>query len=85
MARHNSVFDFLKQNRSFPFGCAISAHSLPIQTQPYRVTSGAYQLKRFRPDIMTLHFEHNPDYYRGRGYLYRLVDRETFHTTRQCR
>ena len=34
-------------------------------SQPYRVTSGAYQLKRFRPDIMTLYFEHNPDYYRG--------------------
>ena len=49
----------------FPFWlryiCPLPSHS----AQPYRVTSGAYQLKRFRPDIMTLHFEHNPDYYRG--------------------
>ena len=34
-------------------------------TQPYRVISGAYRLKRFRPDVMTLHFEQNTDYYRG--------------------
>ena len=34
-------------------------------TEPYRVISGAYRLKRFRPDSMTLHFEHNPDCYRG--------------------
>ena len=34
-------------------------------TQPYRVISGAYRLKRFRPEAMTLHFEQNPDYYRG--------------------
>lgn len=49
----------------FPFWlryiCPVPSHS----TQPYSVTSGAYQLKRFRPDIMTLYFEHNPDYYRG--------------------
>ena len=49
----------------FPFWlryiCPLPSHS----TQPYRVTSGAYQLKRFRPDIMTLYFEHNPDYYRS--------------------
>ena len=49
----------------FPFWlryiCPLPSHS----TQPYRVTSGAYQLKRFRPDTMTLYFEHNPDYYRG--------------------
>ena len=49
----------------FPFWlryiCPLPSHS----AQPYRVTSGAYQLRRFRPDIMTLHFEHNPDYYRG--------------------
>ena len=65
MARLNSAFDFLKQNRSFPFGCAISAHFPSHSTQPYRVISGAYQLKRFRPDTMTLYFGHNPDYYRG--------------------
>ena len=41
--------------------CPLPSHS----AQPYHVTSGAYQLKRFRPDIMTLYFEHNPDYYRG--------------------
>ena len=34
-------------------------------TQPYRVISGPYRLKRFRPDAMTLHFEQNPDCYRG--------------------
>ena len=34
--------------------------------QPYRVISGAYRLKRFRPDTMTLHFEQNPDYYGGK-------------------
>ena len=49
----------------FPFWlryiCPLPSHS----TQPYSVTSGAYQLKRFRPDTMTLYFEHNPDYYRG--------------------
>ena len=33
--------------------------------QPYHVISGAYRLKRFRPDTMTLHFEQNLDYYRG--------------------
>ena len=33
--------------------------------QPYRVTSGPYQLKRFHPDAMTFRFQQNPDYYRG--------------------
>ena len=33
--------------------------------QPYRVTSGPYQLKRFRPDATTFRFTQNPDYYRG--------------------
>ncbi len=51
----------------FPFWlryiCPLPSHSI----QPYSVTSGAYQLKRFRPDIMTLYFEHNPDYYRGKN------------------
>jgi hypothetical protein len=41
--------------------CPLPSHS----TQPYRVISGAYQLKRFRLDTMTLYLEHNPDYYRG--------------------
>ena len=41
--------------------CPLPSHS----TQPYRVISGAYRLNRFRPDTMTLYFEHNPDYYRG--------------------
>ena len=40
--------------------CPLPSHS----TQPYLVTSGAYRLNRFRPDTMTLYFEHNPDYYR---------------------
>ena len=34
-------------------------------SQPYRVTSGPYRLKGFRPDAMTFRFEPNPDYYRG--------------------
>ena len=34
-------------------------------SQPYQVVSGAYQLKRFPPETMTLHFEQNPGYYRG--------------------
>ena len=34
-----------------------SAHS-------YRVISGAYRLKRFRPDAITFRFEPNPNYYR---------------------
>ena len=34
-------------------------------SQPYRVTSGLYQLRGFRPDAMTFRFEPNPDYYRG--------------------
>ena len=46
---------------SLRYICPLPSHS----TQPYRVISGAYQLKRFRPDVMTLYFEHNPDYYRG--------------------
>lgn len=33
--------------------------------QPYRVTSGPYQLKRFQPDARTFRFTQNPDYYRG--------------------
>ena len=38
-----------------------SSHS----PQPYRVTSGPYQLKRFQPDATTFRFTQNPDYYRG--------------------
>ena len=34
-------------------------------SQPYRVTSGPYQLKRFHPDEGTFRFTQNPDYYRG--------------------
>ena len=34
-------------------------------SQLYQVVSGAYQLKRFSSDNMTLHFERNPGYYRG--------------------
>ena len=37
------------------------AHS----SQSYRVTSGPYRLRGFRPDAMTFRFEPNPDYYRG--------------------
>ena len=34
-------------------------------SQPYRVTSGPYQLKSFRPNSTTFRFTQNPDYYRG--------------------
>ena len=34
-------------------------------SQPYRVTSGPYRLRGFRPDAMTFRFEPNPDYYCG--------------------
>ena len=34
-------------------------------SQPYRVTSGPYQLKRFHPDRGTFRFTQNKDYYRG--------------------
>ena len=34
-------------------------------SHPYRVTSGPYQLKRFRPDATTFRFTPNPDHYRG--------------------
>ena len=37
------------------------SHSL----QPYRVTSGPYQLRNFRPNSTTFRFTQNPDYYRG--------------------
>ncbi|MYE90365.1 hypothetical protein F4X33_15360 [Candidatus Poribacteria bacterium] len=33
--------------------------------QPYRVTSGPYQLRSFRSDATTFRFTQNPDYYRG--------------------
>ena len=49
----------------FPFHlrdiCPLPAHL----SQPYRVTSGPYRLKYFRPDAMNFRFEPNPDYYRG--------------------
>ena len=35
-------------------------------SQPYRVTSGPYRLKRFQPDAGTFRFTQNPDYYRRR-------------------
>ena len=41
--------------------CPFPSHS----SRPYRVTSGPYQLKRFRPDATTFRFTQNPDYYRG--------------------
>ena len=42
--------------------CPFPSHS----PRPYRVTSGPYQLKRFRSDATTFHFTQNPDHYRGR-------------------
>ena len=41
--------------------CPFPSHS----SRPYRVTSGPYQLKRFRPDATTFRFTQNPDHYRG--------------------
>ena len=40
--------------------CPVPSHS----SQPYRVVSGPYQAKHFRPDAMTFRFGPNPDYYR---------------------
>lgn len=48
---------FLSRLRSI---FALPSHS----THPYRVVSGAYRLKRFRPDATTFRFEPNPYYYR---------------------
>ena len=39
----------------------LPAHS----SQPYRVTSGPYRLRGFRPDATTFRFEPNPNHYRG--------------------
>ena len=48
----------------FPFHLR-SISPLPSHAaQPYKVTSGPYRLKYFRPDAMTFRFEPNPDYYR---------------------
>ena len=41
--------------------CPFPSHS----PRPYRVTSGPYQLKRFRPDTTIFRFTQNPDHYRG--------------------
>ena len=41
--------------------CPLPSHS----SEPYRVTSGPYQVKHFRPEAMHLRFEQNPDYYRA--------------------
>ena len=49
----------------FPFYLR-SISPLPSHApQPYRVTSGPYRLKHFRPDAMTFRFEPNPNYCRG--------------------
>ena len=49
----------------FPFYlrgiCPLPSHA----SQPYRVTSGPYRLRGFRPDAMTFRFEPNPNHYRG--------------------
>ena len=54
-----------QEERFFPFhlsGILVHPSHSP---EPYRVTSGPYQLKRFRPDAGTFRFTQNPDYYRG--------------------
>ena len=44
--------------------------NLPIRPshshQPYQVTSGAYRLKRFRPEAINFRLNRNPDYYQKR-------------------
>ncbi len=49
----------------FPFHlrgiCPHPSHS----SRPYRVISGPYRVKYFRPAAMTFRFEQNPHYYRG--------------------
>ena len=55
LAQEEPLFTFqLRGIRPVPF------HS----SQPYRVVSGPYQVKHFRPDAMTFRFGLNPDYYR---------------------
>ena len=41
--------------------CPLPSHL----SEPYRVTSGPYQVRGLRPEAMTVRFEQNPDYYRG--------------------
>ncbi len=56
LSQEEPLFLFLLRNI-----CPVPSHS----SQPYRVVSGPYQVKRFRPDAMTIRCEQNPDYYRG--------------------
>ena len=56
-----------REDPLFPL-CLRSIFPLPSHSsQPYQVISGAYQFKRFSPETMTLHFDRNPDYYRGKN------------------
>ena len=49
----------------FPFHLR-GIYPLPAHSsQPYRVISGTYRLKGFRPEAMTFRFEPDPDYYYG--------------------
>ena len=49
----------------FPFHLRGVSPRPSHSSQPYRVISGPYRVKYFRPDAMTFRFEQNPDYYRG--------------------
>ena len=56
---------FSQEEPLFPFYLR-GIYPLPAHSsQPYRVISGTYRLKGFRPDAMTFRFEQNPDYYCG--------------------
>ena len=56
---------FSQEEPLFPFYLRGISPLPSHASQPYRVTSGPYRLKYFRPDAMTFRFEPNPDYYRG--------------------
>ena len=56
LSREDPVFPFYLRSIF-----VLPSHS----TSPYRVISGPYRLKRFRPDAMNFRFEPNPDYHRG--------------------
>ena len=68
----------------FPFYlrgiCPLPSHA----SQPYRVTSGPYRLRGFRPDAMTFRFEPNPKSLSWGESPHRLVDPKALHTARQC-
>ena len=54
-----------REEPMFPFYLRSVFVLPPRPSSLYRVISGPYRLKYFRPDAMTFRFEPNPDYHRG--------------------